>query len=131
MYLKEILLKGLVLSNTLYFVDYFRRNRLNLCFNASDVLYSFFLCQSIFLLSQLSSSSQEYLSQKKFIHRDLAARNILVCDDNLVKISDFGLTRDVYESCEYQKAQSAGKLPIKWMAIESLFDNIYTTQSDV
>nr|XP_058968547.1 uncharacterized protein LOC131795005 isoform X1 [Pocillopora verrucosa] len=73
----------------------------------------------------------EYLSQKKFIHRDLAARNILVCDDNLVKISDFGLTRDVYESCEYQKAQSAGKLPIKWMAIESLFDNICTTQSDV
>jgi len=73
----------------------------------------------------------EYLSQKKFIHRDLAARNILVCDDNLVKITDFGLTRDVYESCEYQKAQSAGKLPIKWMAIESLFENIYTTQSDV
>lgn len=73
----------------------------------------------------------EYLSQKKFIHRDLAARNILVCDDNLVKISDFGLTRDVYESCEYQKAQTAGKLPIKWMAIESLFDNTYTTKSDV
>jgi len=73
----------------------------------------------------------EYLSQKKFIHRDLAARNILVCDDNLVKITDFGLTRDVYENCEYQKAQSAGKLPIKWMAIESLFENIYTTQSDV
>ncbi|XP_078358382.1 uncharacterized protein LOC144643110 isoform X2 [Oculina patagonica] len=73
----------------------------------------------------------EYLSQKKFIHRDLAARNILVCEDNLVKISDFGLTRDVYESCEYQKAQSAGKLPIKWMALESLYENIYTTQSDV
>ena len=74
---------------------------------------------------------QEYLSQKKFIHRDLATRNILVCDDHLVKISDFGLTRDVYESCEYHKAQSGGKLPIKWMAIESLFDNVYTTESDV
>ncbi|XP_068709736.1 uncharacterized protein [Montipora foliosa] len=73
----------------------------------------------------------EYLSQKKFIHRDLATRNILVCDDHLVKISDFGLTRDVYESCEYHKAQSGGKLPIKWMAIESLFDNVYTTESDV
>lgn len=47
-YLKVTLLKGLVLSNTLYFIDYFRRNRLHLCFNASDVLYSFFLCQSIF-----------------------------------------------------------------------------------
>jgi len=74
---------------------------------------------------------QEYLSQKKFIHRDLATRNILVCDDHLVKISDFGLTRDVYESCQYQKAHTAGKLPIKWMAIESLFDNVYTTESDV
>ncbi|XP_067036143.1 fibroblast growth factor receptor 3-like isoform X1 [Acropora muricata] len=73
----------------------------------------------------------EYLSQKKFIHRDLATRNILVCDDHLVKISDFGLTRDVYESCQYQKAHTAGKLPIKWMAIESLFDNVYTTESDV
>lgn len=71
------------------------------------------------------------MSQRKFIHRDLAARNILVCDDHLVKISDFGLSRDVYESCEYQKAQSAGKLPIKWMALESLLDNIYTIESDV
>ena len=71
------------------------------------------------------------MSQRKFIHRDLATRNVLVCEDNLVKISDFGLTRDVYESCEYHKAQSAGKLPIKWMAPEALYDNVYTTQSDV
>ena len=47
-HLKEILLKGLVLSNTLYLVDYFRRNRLHLCFNASNVLYSFFFAKVFF-----------------------------------------------------------------------------------
>ncbi|EDO49126.1 predicted protein [Nematostella vectensis] len=73
----------------------------------------------------------EYLSQKMFVHRDLAARNILICEDNLVKISDFGLTRDVYESSEYHKMHNTGKLPLKWMAPEAIFQNVHTTKSDV
>ncbi|CAH1785216.1 unnamed protein product, partial [Owenia fusiformis] len=72
----------------------------------------------------------EYLSQKKFVHRDLACRNVLVFDHNLVKISDFGLTRDIYENSLYLKT-TPGKLPFKWMAIESIFDQIYTIRSDV
>ncbi|TMS04320.1 Proto-oncogene tyrosine-protein kinase receptor Ret [Larimichthys crocea] len=47
-----------------------------------------------------------------------------------MKISDFGLSRDVYEEDSYVK-RSKGRIPVKWMAIESLFDHIYTTQSDV
>nr|XP_006820692.1 PREDICTED: macrophage colony-stimulating factor 1 receptor-like [Saccoglossus kowalevskii] len=72
----------------------------------------------------------EYLANKQFVHRDLAARNILVCENKLVKISDFGMARDVYEDSHYHKT-TGGKLPLKWMSIEAIFDQIYTTQSDV
>lgn len=66
----------------------------------------------------------------RVIHRDLAARNVLVCDNKVVKVSDFGLSRDVYQDDIYCKL-TGGKLPIRWMAIESLTHQVYTTQSDV
>ncbi|XP_063230535.1 tyrosine-protein kinase receptor torso [Bacillus rossius redtenbacheri] len=72
----------------------------------------------------------EYLSGNRVVHRDLAARNVLVCDGLSVKISDFGLSRDVYEQNVYQK-KGGGRLPVKWMALESLTYQIYTAQSDV
>ncbi|XP_069467136.1 proto-oncogene tyrosine-protein kinase receptor Ret [Ambystoma mexicanum] len=71
-----------------------------------------------------------YLAEMKLVHRDLAARNVLVAEGRKMKISDFGLSRDVYEEDSYVK-RSKGRIPVKWMAIESLFDHIYTTQSDV
>lgn len=46
------------------------------------------------------------------------------------KISDFGLARDIYESDLYSRS-SKSRLPVKWMAIESIFDNIWTIKSDV
>lgn len=66
----------------------------------------------------------------KVLHRDLATRNVLVCDDNTVKVSDFGLSRDVYQDDIYLK-NGGGRLPIKWMALESLTHQRYTVQSDV
>lgn len=71
-----------------------------------------------------------YLSEKKYVHRDLAARNCMVADDLTVKIGDFGLTRDVYETDYYRKGGIA-LLPVRWMAPESLQDGVYTSQSDV
>ncbi|CAC5359745.1 FLT1 [Mytilus coruscus] len=72
----------------------------------------------------------EYLAFKKYIHRDLAARNILLAHDNVVKICDFGLAKDCYKNPEYHK-KGDGPVPVKWMAIESLTHQIYTTKSDV
>uniref|UniRef100_A0A671PIG2 Proto-oncogene tyrosine-protein kinase receptor Ret n=1 Tax=Sinocyclocheilus anshuiensis TaxID=1608454 RepID=A0A671PIG2_9TELE len=77
-----------------------------------------------------SSRGMQYLAEMKLVHRDLAARNVLVAEGRKMKISDFGLSRDVYEEDSYVK-RSKGRIPVKWMAIESLFDHIYTTQSDV
>ncbi|XP_073822323.1 protein kinase receptor Ret oncogene [Musca autumnalis] len=71
-----------------------------------------------------------YLTDIKLVHRDLAARNVLLAEGHICKISDFGLTRDVYEDDAYLK-RSRERVPVKWMAPESLADNVYTSKSDV
>lgn len=58
-----------------------------------------------------------YLSAKKFVHRDLAARNCMVAEDLTVKIGDFGMTRDIYETDYYRKG-TKGLLPVRWMVWE-------------
>ncbi|XP_077991126.1 focal adhesion kinase 1-like isoform X2 [Glandiceps talaboti] len=75
------------------------------------------------------STALSYLESKKFVHRDIAARNVLVSSADDVKLGDFGLSRWV-EDQSYYKA-SKGKLPIKWMAPESINFRRFTTASDV
>ncbi|KAM9500479.1 insulin receptor a [Clarias gariepinus] len=70
-----------------------------------------------------------YLNAKKFVHRDLAARNCMVSEDYTVKIGDFGMTRDIYETDYYRKG-GKGLLPVRWMAPESLKDGVFTAHSD-
>uniref|UniRef100_T1KQW4 receptor protein-tyrosine kinase n=2 Tax=Tetranychus urticae TaxID=32264 RepID=T1KQW4_TETUR len=72
----------------------------------------------------------EYLEQKRLIHRDLAARNVLVAEKGVVKICDFGLAKNIQQDDNYVKKGDA-PLPIKWMAIESIGDRIFTIKSDV
>uniref|UniRef100_A0A8D3A2B7 Vascular endothelial growth factor receptor 3 n=1 Tax=Scophthalmus maximus TaxID=52904 RepID=A0A8D3A2B7_SCOMX len=72
----------------------------------------------------------DFLASRKCIHRDLAARNILLSENNIVKICDFGLARDIYKDPDYVRKGNA-RLPLKWMAPESIFDKVYTSQSDV
>uniref|UniRef100_A0AAG5DU37 Tyrosine-protein kinase receptor n=1 Tax=Anopheles atroparvus TaxID=41427 RepID=A0AAG5DU37_ANOAO len=71
-----------------------------------------------------------YLAAKKFVHRDLAARNCMVGEDLTVKIGDFGMTRDIYETDYYRKG-TKGFLPVRWMAPESLKDGFFSSASDV
>uniref|UniRef100_H2YTK2 non-specific protein-tyrosine kinase n=1 Tax=Ciona savignyi TaxID=51511 RepID=H2YTK2_CIOSA len=70
-----------------------------------------------------------YLEQKKFVHRDVAARNILVAQPDCIKLGDFGLSRYMEDQNYY--TASKGKLPIKWMAPESINFRRFTTATDV
>ncbi|KAK3733280.1 hypothetical protein QZH41_011125 [Actinostola sp. cb2023] len=95
-----------------------------------------------------------YLGSRKFVHRDLAARNCMVNENLTVKIGDFGMTRDIYETDYYRKGGKGqfpgvkinfsvcrlmssfpvvcvGLLPVRWMAPESLKDGVFTSPSDV
>uniref|UniRef100_A0A8D0GE82 Platelet-derived growth factor receptor beta n=1 Tax=Sphenodon punctatus TaxID=8508 RepID=A0A8D0GE82_SPHPU len=76
------------------------------------------------------ANGMEFLASKNCVHRDLAARNVLICDGKLVKICDFGLARDIMRDSNYISKGNTF-LPLKWMAPESIFNNLYTTLSDV
>ncbi|XP_044227141.1 platelet-derived growth factor receptor beta-like isoform X1 [Thunnus albacares] len=76
------------------------------------------------------SQAMDFLSSRNCVHRDLAARNVLVCEGKLVKVCDFGLARDLPKDQDYV-ARGNTFLPVKWMSPESIFQNIYSSQSDV
>ncbi|KAM6967938.1 LOW QUALITY PROTEIN: focal adhesion kinase 1-like [Aplochiton taeniatus] len=84
---------------------------------------------SLILYSYQLSTALAYLESKRFVHRDIAARNVLVSSLDCVKLGDFGLSRYMEDS-SYYKA-SKGKLPIKWMAPESINFRRFTSASDV
>ncbi|MGH0170911.1 UNVERIFIED_CONTAM: hypothetical protein FKN15_069417 [Acipenser sinensis] len=72
----------------------------------------------------------EYLSNKNFIHRDLAARNCMLNENMTVCVADFGLSKKIYNG-DYYRQGRISKMPVKWIAIESLADRVYTSKSDV
>ena len=77
--------------------------------------------------SLLVLPAQEFLSELGIVHRDLACRNVLVGENKVLKISDFGMARDE----DIYIKTTDGKLPLRWMAIESIVDRVFTTKSDV
>nr|XP_046203370.1 fibroblast growth factor receptor 1-A-like isoform X2 [Oncorhynchus gorbuscha] len=125
--------------------EYLRARRppgMEYCYNPDQVPIENMSIKDLVSCAYQVARGMEYLSSKKVtsgsdstyistcIHRDLAARNVLVTEDNVMKIADFGLARDIHH-IDYYKKTTNGRLPVKWMAPEALFDRIYTHQSDV
>ncbi|KAM9345657.1 non-receptor tyrosine-protein kinase TYK2 [Symphorus nematophorus] len=83
------------------------------------------------MFAQQICQGMEYLHSKRYIHRDLAARNVLVENDSLVKIGDFGLTKYIPEGEIYYRVREHGDSPVFWYAIECLKENKFSFSSDI
>ncbi|XP_072043467.1 tyrosine kinase receptor Cad96Ca-like [Amphiura filiformis] len=91
------------------------------CLNPNDIL----------TFAYQIANGMDYLASNDCVHRDLAARNILLGEEMVCKLSDFGLARDLAGETQYEMKSEGGRVPIRWMAPESVFYNVYTSQSDV
>ena len=81
-------------------------------------------------ISNQIAGGMHYLSVRSFVHRDLATRNCLVGKNLVVKIGDFGMSKDVYKS-DYYRIGKEALLPIKWMAPEAIMYGKATIQTDI
>ncbi|MGH0154257.1 UNVERIFIED_CONTAM: hypothetical protein FKN15_033630 [Acipenser sinensis] len=86
--------------------------------------------EDLLSISYQVAKGMSFLASKNCIHRDLAARNILITPGRVAKICDFGLARDIKNDSNYVVKGNA-RLPVKWMAPESIFECVYTFESDV
>ncbi|KAM7429289.1 hypothetical protein ABFA07_019837 [Porites harrisoni] len=110
-------------------LDYLRKSREHLYINVEKSKINFELSDRVGIARDIANGML-HLSNRKCIHRDLAARNVLLDENFVAMVSDFGLSRDVYESGAYENT-SGGVLPVRWMALESLVDYTYSTKTDV
>eukprot|EP00794_Sanderia_malayensis_P004676 gene4676-5286_t len=111
-------------------LHYLRSKRVTLQSHYVNVAQSPLTDKDVLTFAWQIAAGMKYLSSQNVVHRDLAARNVLMAHENICKISDFGLARQIYENTNYKKT-SAGELPVRWMASESLFKGIYNSTSDV
>ncbi|XP_015227583.1 PREDICTED: non-receptor tyrosine-protein kinase TYK2 [Cyprinodon variegatus] len=83
------------------------------------------------MFAQQICQGMEYLHSQRYVHRDLAARNVLVENQSLVKIGDFGLTKYIPEGEIYYRVREDGDSPVYWYAIECLKELKFSFASDI
>ncbi|XP_077865620.1 tyrosine kinase receptor Cad96Ca-like, partial [Saccoglossus kowalevskii] len=101
----------------------------NMYANRQETTYTS-IQHDLFALAEHISNAMAYLEEKGCVHRQLAARNILLNEDKICKLSGFGMSSAVLDNQQH-KRKNKGLLPIRWMAIESIFDGVYTSKTDV
>ncbi|CAD5122083.1 DgyrCDS10534 [Dimorphilus gyrociliatus] len=72
-----------------------------------------------------------YLEEQRFVHRDLAARNVLLANNKVAKVGDFGLSRAMSGGDNVYQSAEGGKWPIKWYALEAIIYGTFSSASDV
>ncbi|CAH1776165.1 unnamed protein product [Owenia fusiformis] len=123
-------LVGIAMNNTIPFavIPFMANGDLKSYVGDPDKKFTF---RDMLEICKQVAQGMEYLESRRFVHRDLAARNCMVSSKKVVKIGDFGLSRDIYSDKYYVDETLSRPLPVRWMAPESLLDGKYSSMSDV
>lgn len=100
------------------------------CLKSTNDLSSCITSRDLIKFSYQIAKGMEYVASKGIIHRDLASRNILITEDRVCKVADFGFARLITDECAYERT-NGDKVPVRWMAPEALIENKFTSKSDV